>query len=327
VVKPFRAYFSASSASPIAVSSSASSRIFPSPSIRRFQELGDLLRTLFSYLEQFEENCNPLLLLDLDGTVWRGDLGYAVLECAEQEGLLESGHEPSIHYLQRNLSCSPHQTTLTAALSHFEETRTRYQFSASCALDRSVIALPSPPRVDQLIEVYQRCASVFQGVSATKLSQITADVLFRRKSRLGGTLDSEGGIASTVRNEVGAIRELFGRFGATEVAVTATAAVLAREGSELIDIPRDRILGIELTEHSTVQSPPVKKPVPIHAGKGIVAYQWCEKQRLQFKPVCGVGDSPLVTDWGLLMFSDIFIDVSGDSYLLIIGQPEFSARK
>lgn len=120
-----------------------------------------------------------------------------------------------------------------------------------------------------------------------------------------------------MRNEVRALRRLLGRFDAPEVAVTATAAVLAREGSELIGIPRERILGIELAEGAPPHTAPVLRPVPIHAGKGSVAYQWCVKQNRRFKPICAIGDSPLMTDWGLLMFSDIFIDVSGDSYVMV----------
>lgn len=129
--------------------------------MERFETVDNLLSSLFPLIEKLRGNCTPLLLLDLDGTIWRGDLGYAVLECAEQDGLLDLGHEPSIRYLRQNLSCAHERSTITAALLHFEESRSRYRLPRSDHLDGAGISLPLPPHIDQLIEVYQRCASVF----------------------------------------------------------------------------------------------------------------------------------------------------------------------
>lgn len=291
--------------------------VIPAPrlSLRRFDTIEEVCSALQRLFETQNRSASPILALDLDGTLWRGDLGYASLEHAERTGVLTAAHQPSLAALRRIAGAHYAQESITSFVRRFERSRRPYPLMEGAPEGARLGVMPDSAEVAKVCELFCCCASVFYGISRGILSAVALTVLQGGAETKEDTQPFQRN-PFALRPDVAQIRALASRFNSIELVVTATASVFAQEAAERIGICRSRIRGVELGLCSGDSPLPVVEPVPMHRGKGQVVQRWGEEIGLNERPFLALGDSPLVTDFGLLLVSDYFLDVSGDGYVL-----------
>jgi hypothetical protein len=269
--------------------------------IASFSSLAEVLEIVDWAIRARTDCLAPVALLDLDGTIWAGDIGYASLDVALHRGLLAKGHQPSIKELYKLLAHDDGDD-LRSLLLKFESAKPHTPRLAERSYWLETSDLPSPDAVSLLEKVYALCAGVFNGMEETDLSALVTEALYTYSSQLGRS-SAGPGVANTVRQDVSEIRSLLRSHGLLELVVTASPARIARGASSIIGVPPDHI---------------IRRPLPIHLGKGHLAADWCHNRQLHGLATIAIGDSPLLTDYGLLRQSALFIDVSGEEYRMIV---------
>lgn len=285
-------------------------------SISRIETVEEVIAVLLGLLESRAATHSPVVAFDLDGTLWRGDLGYGVLELAEQTKMLSQCHLPSLERMRSLLGEASPDESLATLIHRFESSRRSYPLPRSSAKKVVTAELPPTEEIERVSEIFALCTGMFFGVPESSLRQLARDVLSENGDQ-SSPHPLESNNPFSLRPDVAKIRAALARVEPVEVVVTATAQVFAREAATRLRICPSRVKGVELAESSDHGVLPVVRPSPIHRGKGEVLKRWCRELGHTTRPFLSVGDSPLITDFGLLLESDYFLDVSGDSYVLV----------
>jgi hypothetical protein len=219
------------------------------------------------------------LFLDLDGTIWRGDLAYSALEIAASEGLLTKYLPSQETVLQTQALAQTFDIGLEYAgaedygyltqrvVTKFEEIKTTLTHSEHTLFNHAICQL---------------CADVFENFPNVIIREIGLTALHKSP-----------GLLSNLNQITKNLRAILLRHRSTEILITASYHELVVIAAESLEINPKNIFGLQLSNS-------IVYPQPIGIGKGAVVNYWCQQNQHLHEPFLAIGDNPDFTDLGLV---------------------------